>query len=153
MADQAGRDWTDADVVAAVNDTILDYAEYVDTCEPAKWAALFCSDGVFDEGTIVQGRENLDRHVRKLLRLFTATSHHMSNIRVKRTAEETATATSYVYAWHRKTDGDDFEVWGRYSDELRVEDGKWRFATRRVEMFGSRGWDIKLDRVPRRSLD
>ncbi len=153
MADEARRDWTDAEVVAAVNDTILDYAEYVDTCEPAKWAALFCTDGVFDEGTIVQGRDDLDRHVRKLLRLFSATAHHMSNIRVRRTAEETATATSYVYAWHRKTDGDDFEVWGRYSDELRVEDGAWRFASRRVEMFGSRGWEIPLDRVPRRPLD
>ena len=153
MADQARSDWTDADVVTAVTDTILDYAEYVDTCEPAKWAALFCQDGVFDEGRVVQGREHLDRHVRKLLGLFTATAHHMSNIRVRRTGDQTATATSYVYAWHRKTDGDDFEVWGRYRDELRVEDGQWRFASRRVEMFGSRGWDIQLDQVPRRPLD
>ena len=152
-ADQARGNWTDHEVTAAVTDTILDYAEYVDTCEPEKWAALFCRDGVFDEGRIVQGRDDLDLHVRKLLKLFDATAHHMTNIRVRRTGAEMATATSYVYAWHRKTDGDDFEVWGRYCDEFRVEDGRWRFATRRVEMFGSRGWDIQLDRVPRQSLD
>ena len=139
-------------MVAAVTDTILDYAQYVDTCEATKWAELFCLDGAFDEGRVIQGREALDRHVRKLLRLFTATAHHMTNIRVTRTGPESATASSYVYAWHRKTDGADFELWGRYLDELRIEDGRWRFANHRVEMFGSRGWDVELDQVPRRQL-
>jgi len=140
-------------VTAAVTETILEYAHYVDTCEPALWAGLFCSDGTFDEGTTVTGRENLEVHVEKLLRLFTATAHHMSNIRVTRTGGRAATATSYVYAWHRKTDGTDFELWGRYSDELTVEDERWCFASRRVEMFGSRGWDVNLAQVPRSPLD
>lgn len=153
MGEQTPSSWTDAEVVAAVNDTILDYAEFVDTCEARRWAELFCTDGTFDEGTIVQGREALYRHVRKLLRLFTATAHHMTNVRVTRTGDESASATSYVYAWHRKTDGGDFEIWGRYTDELRVEDSCWRFANRRVEMFGSRGWDVQLDQVPRRAFD
>lgn len=148
-----GADMTDVDVTTAVTNVILDYAEYVDTCEPAKWAELFCDDGAFDEGRIVEGRTALETHVRKLLRLFSATAHHMTNIRVTRTSSDTATASSYVYAWHRKVDGDDFEIWGRYLDELRVEDERWRFARRRVEMFGSRGWDVPLDRVPRRPLD
>lgn len=145
--------WTDDEVTAAVTNTILDYADFVDTCEPSKWAELFCTDGSFDEGRIVEGRDALEVHVGKLLRLFTATAHYMTNIRVRRTGDDTASATSYVYAWHRKTDGDDFEVWGRYSDQFRVEHGRWRFAKRRVEMFGSRGWDIPLDPVPRRELD
>jgi 3-phenylpropionate/cinnamic acid dioxygenase small subunit len=144
---------TDVEVTAAVTETLLDYAEFVDTCEADKWADLFCADGRFDEGRIVEGREALAVHVRKLLRFFDATAHHISNIRVTRTGDDTATASCYVYAWHRKTDGDDFELWGRYLDEMRVEDGRWRFASRRVEMFGSRGWDVALDRAPRRSLD
>lgn len=144
--------WTDAEVTAAVTDTILDYADYVDRCEPEKWADLFCTDGSFDEGRIVEGRENLDVHVRKLLKLFTSTAHHITNIRVDRTGAETADASCYVYAWHRKTDGEDFEIWGRYLDRFRVEDGRWRFEHRRVEMFGSRGWDIPLDRVPRNEI-
>lgn len=148
-----GEDQTDAEVIAAVTDTLLDYAHFVDTCEADKWAELFCVDGEFDEGRVVQGRDALAIHVRKLLRLFDATAHHISNIRIRRTGPKTATSTCYVYAWHQKTDGDDFEIWGQYSDELLVEEDKWRFSKRRVEMFGSRGWDIQLDRVARRSLD
>ena len=143
---------TDPAVVAGVTETILDYAEFVDTCEADSWADLFCEDGVFDEGRVIEGREALRVHVRKLLRLFDATAHHITNIRVTSAGSGRAEASSYVYAWHRKTDGDDFEIWGRYLDELRFEDGRWRFAKRRVEMFGSRGWEIELDRVPRRDL-
>jgi 3-phenylpropionate/cinnamic acid dioxygenase small subunit len=145
--------WSDEQVRAAVTETLLDYAELVDTCEPDRWADLFCEDGAFDEGTVVEGRENLRVHVRKLLRLFDATAHHISNIRVRRTGAETADASCYVYAWHRRTNGEDFELWGRYTDRLRVEDGRWKFASRRVELFGSRGWDVTLDRVPRGSTD
>jgi hypothetical protein len=143
---------TDDEVTAGVTATLLDYAEFVDTCQPDRWADLFCLDGEFDEGRVVAGRENLAVHVRKLLRLFDATAHHITNIRVTRTGAISASASCYVYAWHRKTDGDDFEIWGRYLDDLRVEDGRWRFARRRVEMFGSRGWDVQLDRVPRGQL-
>ena len=32
---------SDADAHAAITDTILNYAEYVDACETEKWAALF----------------------------------------------------------------------------------------------------------------
>ena len=144
--------WTDDEVEAAVTETILDYAEFVDTCEADRWADLFCADGAFDEGSVIEGREKLRVHVRKLLRLFDATAHHITNVRVTRTGPETADARCYVYAWHQRTNGDHFEIWGRYLDQMRVEDGSWRFARRRVEMFGSRGWDIPLDRVPRREL-
>ena len=99
----------------------------------------------------MKGRDALAVHVQKLLRLFDATAHHTTNIRVRRTGRHTASATCYVYAWHHKTDGDDFEIWDRYLDELRLEDGRFRFVSRRVEMFGSRGWNIALDRVPRAS--
>jgi ketosteroid isomerase-like protein len=144
---------TDAEMAAAVTDTILDYAEAVDGSEVERWVDLFCADGTFDEGRVLQGHEALDKQFRLLMRLFDATAHHMSNIRIQRTGDDTATATSYVYAWHRKVDGEDFEIWGRYLDEMRVERGRWRFAHRRVEMFGSRGMDVPLDRAPRRTLD
>ncbi len=146
------RTWTDDEVTRRVTDTLLDYALFVDTCNVDGWADLFCADGVFDEGRVVTGRDALRAHVPKLLALFEATAHHITNVRVTRTGPDTADASCYVYAWHRRTNGDDFELWGRYLDQLRVEDDRWRFAHRRVEIFGSRGWDVALDRVPRQPL-
>ena len=144
---------SDADAHAAITDTILSYAEYVDSGESEKWSQLFCKDATFDEGSAVQGRAQIEALLPKLLRLFTATSHHISNIRINRTSTDEASATSYVYAWHRKHDGTDFEFWGRYIDLFAFEDDAWRFSSRKVEQFGARGLNIKVDQVPRRNFE
>jgi len=144
---------SDADAHAAITDTILSYAEHVDSGESDKWAQLFCKDATFDEGSAVQGRAQIEALLPKLLKLFTATSHHISNIRINRTSDDRATATSYVYAWHRKLDGSDFEFWGRYIDLFEFEDDAWRFSSRKVEQFGARGLNIKVDQVPRRNFE
>ncbi len=144
---------SDADASAAITDTILNYAQHVDAGESEKWAQLFCRDATFDEGRAVQGRAEIEALLPKLLKLFSATSHHISNIRIHRTADDQASATSYVYAWHRKHDGTDFEFWGRYVDQLAFEDEAWRFSSRKVEQFGARGLNIKVDQVPRRKFE
>ena len=143
---------SDADAHAEITETILSYAEYVDSGESEKWAQLFCKDATFDEGNAVQGRAQIEALLPKLLKLFTATSHHISNIRINRASTNEATATSYVYAWHRKHDGTDFEFWGRYIDLLAFEDDAWRFSSRKVEQFGARGLNIKVDQAPRRNF-
>lgn len=71
---------TDAQAHAAITDTILNYAEYVDGGEIELWAGLFCQDAIFNEGQPVQGRAAIQALLPKLLRLFTATAHHISNI-------------------------------------------------------------------------
>lgn len=141
---------SDAEAHAAITNTILNYAEYVDGGEIELWAELFCRDAVFDEGKAVTGRPAIEALLPKLLRLFTATSHNISNIRIQRTASDCANATSYVHAWHRKLDGTDFEFWGRYIDAFVFEDDEWRFSSRKVEQFGARGLEIEIDQVPRR---
>ena len=85
---------SDADAHAEITETILSYAEYVDSGESEKWAQLFCKDATFDEGNAVQGRAQIEALLPKLLKLFTATSHHISNIRINRTSTSEATATS-----------------------------------------------------------
>lgn len=146
--------FSDEQVTEGVTELLFDYAECVDLCEPDAWAELFCDDGVFDEGREIQGRDRLARHVRKLLAMFDATSHHVTNVRVTRTGEDTASARSHVYAWHQTATGDQFEVWGRYLDRARFEDGRWRFAYRTVEVFGTKGIDASsFPRAPRGSVD
>ena len=39
---------TDAQAHAAITDTILNYAEYVDGGEIELWAGLFCQDAIFN---------------------------------------------------------------------------------------------------------
>ncbi|NCG39936.1 MAG: hypothetical protein GWP30_02975 [Actinobacteria bacterium] len=141
---------TDAQAHAAITETILNYAEYVDGGEIELWAGLFCQDAIFDEGQPVQGRAAIQALLPKLLRSFTATAHHISNIRIERTGLAHAKATSYVHAWHRKVDGTDFEFWGRYVDALTFEENAWRFSSRKIEQFGARGFDLNVDQVPRR---
>lgn len=142
---------TDAQAHAAITDTILNYAEYVDGGEIELWAGLFCQDAIFNEGQPVQGRAAIQALLPKLLRLFTATAHHISNIRIERTGSHHAKATSYVQAWHRKVDGTDFEFWGRYVDALTFEENAWRFSSRKIEQFGARGFELNVDQVPRRN--
>ena len=141
----------DVAVHAAITDTILSYAEHVDAGDAEQWAQLFSVDAVFDEGRAIQGRANIEALLPNLLKLFSATAHYVSNIRINRTGPGSASGISYVYAWHRKLDGTDFEFWGRYLDVFSFEDGAWRFASRKVEQFGARGLNIKVDQVPRRS--
>lgn len=144
---------SDVGAHAAITDTILNYAEYVDAEENETWAQLFCSDATFDEGSAVQGRAQIEMLLPKLLKLFSTTSHHISNLRISRTANDHAPATSYVHAWHHKLDGTDFEFWGRYVDQLAFEDDAWRFSSRKVEQFGSRGLNIKVDQVQRQNFE
>ncbi len=75
----------DVAVHAAITDTILSYAEHVDAGDAEQWAQLFCVDAVFDEGRAIQGRANIEALLPNLLKLFSATAHYVSNIRINRT--------------------------------------------------------------------
>lgn len=134
-----------SEIVDGVTATLLDYCECVDEGRAAEFAQLFAEDGVFAESAKpAVGREQIERRFRRLLASLTATSHHLSNVRVAPGPDgRTASARSYVYAWHQAHDGSQFEVWGRYVDELRLEaDGRWRFTHRQILVAGGRGIDV-----------
>ena len=76
--------------------------------EKEKCAQLLCSGTTFDEGSAVQGRGQIKMLLPKLLKFFSAISHRISNTRIIRTADDQASATSYVYAGHHKLDGTHF---------------------------------------------
>ncbi len=142
-----------SEIIEGVTRTLLDYCECVDEGRPAEFALLFADDGVFaDSAKPAVGREQIERRFRRLLASLTATSHHLSNVRVEPGADgRTASARSYVYAWHQAGDGSQFEVWGRYVDQLRLDDdGRWRFTHRQILVAGGRGVDVSaFPRLPR----
>lgn len=142
-----------SEIVEGVTRTMLDYCECVDEGRAADFAQLFTEDAVFAESAKPAiGREQIERRFRRLLSSLTATSHHLSNVRVEPgTDGRTASARAYVYAWHQANDGSQFEVWGRYVDQLRLEDdGRWRFTQRQVLVAGAHGIDAStFPRLPR----
>lgn len=140
---------TDDEVVAGVTATLLDYCYLLDEKRLDEFVQLFTEDVEFEEGGLARGRAHVRGKVRKLLAMFDRLSHHLSNVRVVRTGPQTASASSYIYAWHQLLDGRQLEIWGRYVDEHRFEDGRWKIARRTVQMQGARGIDdLALLRVP-----
>jgi hypothetical protein len=138
-----------------ITETLLDYCEYVDRNDPPTLVRkVFAPDGRFELGSdrAVVGREQLARMFAKTLCAFTATSHHLSNVRITfdGDGDDRAEATAYVYAWHRTLDDRRVDIWGRYRDDLRLTDEGWRIAVRHLSMAGSDGWlDAPFERVDR----
>ncbi len=132
-----------------VTETLLDYCQFVDEKRLDEFAALFTEDCYFDEGGVYEGREAVRKLVGKLVSGFSRLSHHLSNIRVWSTGEGEAEALSYIYAWHERNDGTQFEIWGRYVDLLREEGDRWLIARRIVQQQGSKGIDnLPIKPVP-----
>ena len=127
------------DVRQGVTDTLLDYCQFVDEKRLDEFAALFTEDCYFDEGGVYEGRAAVLRLVGKLVSGFARMSHHLSNIRVWSTGPTEAEALSYIYAWHERNDGSQFEIWGRYVDVLTHDGDRWLFQRRVVQMQGSKG--------------
>src|SRR4051812_37695867 len=109
-------EWTEArrDALHGISETYFDYAEAADSGDVAAFAALFTENCRFDGGPPAKGRDAIQRHAARVLGLFSATSHHISNIRIRALSGPTADATASVIAWHRKLDGETFMALGRY---------------------------------------
>ena len=126
---------------AAIADLIYSYAWHFDRNEPEDLAALFTEDAVIDYGpgmALIEGREAIVPAIRPgLQELFSATSHHISNLRVRAEGEGGATGDAYVYAWHAYHSGaPDGHMWGQYSYRFRRTGEGWRIAALRLQVMG-----------------
>ena len=138
----------------AIAETLTNYCRYVDRNDPAALSnEVFAEDGCFELGAkyAVIGAENLRRMFARTLCVFSATSHHVSNIVIRMTGADTAESTAYVYAWHRNAaDGKRIDLWGRYHDQHRRTPAGWRIQVRRLTVAGTDGWDNPPFDVPER---
>jgi ketosteroid isomerase-like protein len=137
---------------AAITALLLDYCEAVDAADADAVAALFTADTVMDYGfgRLFEGREAVRSLIADRVGAYRATSHHLSNIRMEAGAMPgTATAKSYVHAWHERADGTQPEIFGRYFDDLVHEsDGAWRIARRTLRAAGWKGFDVPTGKEP-----
>jgi hypothetical protein len=119
-----------------IHQLISQYSFYEDSGNAEAWAALFTNDGGFigSGDKSIFGRENLTEFARRRwadkpqVRNWT---HWVSNI-VIRPAAGGAVSESYQMTLEKQADGYRIVKLSGKSDELRREDGEWRFHVRRI---------------------
>ena len=121
----------------AIEQLMVRYADRIDANDPEGAAACFAEDGVGKYWGDFRGRKEIAARLGKILDLFSATSHHLSNVSIRLDGDR-ATAMSYVYAFHRMANTNDpMHYWGRWVDRLVRTDEGWLFAEREVVGIGS----------------
>jgi 3-phenylpropionate/cinnamic acid dioxygenase small subunit len=142
------------DPLSGVTASLFDYAAAVDEGRVDDFVSLFTADAVFYRNDVV-GHDAIRRLTIEMLRDYSATSHHISNVRIIETTDDEVASICQVYAWHRHVDGHDVEVWGQYRSRFRYEDGRWRFVRHTARAAGVRpeGALGQVARVPRSTID
>jgi uncharacterized protein (TIGR02246 family) len=119
------------------------YARWADLNQPERQAELFTEDGraSYHPGDWIVGRTALVSTLRAALARYARTSHHVSNIEIDFEDADTATAQSAVIAWHRRPDGSEWTLFGRYVDRWTRTGLGWRLAERELRAAGALGRD------------
>jgi ketosteroid isomerase-like protein len=137
---------------AAITEVIHEYCRTLDEMDLDGLSALFTTDCYVDYGPEIHssGAAQLKADLGRMWR-WARTSHHGSGVQIRFTAPDTATATSYVLAWHERPDGSTATMMGQYHDEfVRQADG-WRIARRRQVLTGNdAGFTVAINRFQRR---
>jgi SnoaL-like domain len=125
---------------AAIAEQMFVYARATDWLEPQNHRRVFADDCVFasPHSGDIHGVDAVVEWMGRVLEQFEATQHLIGNISITFTGVDTATAVSYVRAWHRFVDQSkpDMVLWGEYHDRWSRVDGTWRITERRVKEAG-----------------
>ena len=119
------------------------YARWADLNRPERQAATVVEDCrvSYHPGDWIAGREALTEQLRAALARYVQTSHHVSNIEIDFEGPDTAAAQSAVIAWHRRHDGSEWTLYGRYVDRWTRTEAGWRLAERELRAAGAVGRD------------
>jgi uncharacterized protein (TIGR02246 family) len=119
------------------------YARWADLNQPERQAGLFIEDCrvSYHPGDWITGRTALTERLRTALAGYAQTSHHVSNIEIDFEGPDTAAAQSAVIAWHRRHDGSEWTLYGRYVDRWTRTGPGWRLAERELRAAGAVGRD------------
>ena len=119
------------------------YARWADLNRPERQAATFVEDCrvSYHPGDWIAGRAALTERLCTALAGYAQTSHHVSNIEIDFEGPDTAAAQSAVIAWHRRHDGSEWTLYGRYVDRWTRTEAGWRLAERELRAAGAVGRD------------
>ncbi len=110
------------------------YADGVMQRDAEIWGSTFTEDGVWQLPGMdgVQGRETLKGFWTQVMSGYPHVLHWVQP-GIINVDGDTATARFYVQENIKDAEGNSFRVAGVYNDELRKEDGAWRFAVRKFD--------------------
>lgn len=136
-----------------IGDVLIAYCCALDRMDLSAIAALFTENCLVDYGPDERlqsrGASALAKSIERMWR-WSRTSHHLSNIQIDFENADSASALSYVYAWHERPDGSTATIMGQYHDRLVREPGGWRIAERRMLMNGcDAGFTVDINRFER----
>jgi len=128
---------------AQIASVMATYTRCADLNLPDQQADTFAVDGrvSYHPGAWIEGRAALAAAMRTSLARFQRTSHHLGNIEVTFQGADAATAESTVIAWHRRLDGSEWTLYGRYVDRWVRSGGGWLIAERALCAAGATGRD------------
>ena len=123
----------------AIEQVLIRYCIALDRMDLQVLASLFTPDCQVDYGSDprlkANGSSDLARSLERMWR-WRRTSHNLSNVVIAFEDDDTAVATSYVHAWHERSDGTTATILGQYHDRLVRRSGAWLIAERRMVMNG-----------------
>lgn len=141
----AGDQFTPARLAdrAEIASVMAAYTRCADLNEPDRQVETFVEDCrvTYHPGSSIVGRAALLESLRTSLARFERTSHHISNIEIDFDGPDTASAESAVIAWHRRLDGTEWTLYGRYVDRWVRTGTGWLMSTRELRAAGAVGRD------------
>jgi SnoaL-like domain len=128
---------------ARIASVMATYTRCADLNQPDEQSATFAVDGrvSYHPGVWIEGRASIAAALRVSLARFQRTSHHVGNLEIEFDDPDRATAQSTVIAWHRRNDGMEWTLFGRYVDRWVCQDGAWLIAERVLRAAGATGRD------------
>ena len=119
------------------------YTRCADMNEPEHQAEVFVQDCRvrYHLTDWIVGRGALVEALRTALARYSKTSHHLGNIEIDFEGPDSAAAQSTVIAWHRRHDGSEWTMYGRYVDRWTRTGQGWRLAERELRAAGAVGRD------------
>ena len=118
--------------VLAIQKLLADYNHAIDFGDADGFAGMFVEDGVLDTGHgPTEGRAGLKEFAAALPGMVPGLRHLISNVSIDGSGD-TATTKAYLQGWMTAGGAGEAKmiVCGVYRDELRREDGEWRFVSR-----------------------
>ena len=117
--------------------TLARYCTCLDVYDIEGVMACFTPDATADygpgRGGLVQGREAIAARIARGQADFRRTHHQLGQVAIV-LRRHTASATSYVTAWHERSDGTQEVLCLRYVDRLRQVEEAWLISHRQVHV-------------------
>ena len=129
------------DVIERISEAYYEYADAFDTGDIDRFVLLFVAECLFDDSPKLRNHQWIRERATQLRAPFAASSHLISNVRVRSVEGDGVQATASVYSFQRRLLGGDVEGWGRYDTLFRLEEEKWRIARHRITVVGAREVD------------